>query len=231
MADDPGDLDDRRLDLAAVATDLHLCQHATSVSSQIWVQWQDPSFRAHNFGDIALPTPQEMRRLTRPGGELVRSEREWEAIRAENEARRAERDRLASAARAQARRLLELVLNREQLASYDRHAYFDVHGSAGGLFRIHHGTSGNIRQLVDGIEVNRLCVHPTLHDGPGYLPTEDCLVAQALALMHDELGAVGLANVHQGVRHQDGHRHEALQKNEELFREEQLILLMYSVVS
>jgi hypothetical protein len=38
--------------------------------------------------------------------------------------------------------------------------------------------------------------------------------------------------VHQGVRHQDGHRHEVLQKNEGLFRvQEQVFLLMYSVVS
>lgn len=148
-----------------------------------------------------------MQDLNRESRRPQRTEDEWARIRAENEQLRVERDAVQAAARAEAHKLLALVLTKEQMASYETRRYFDVAGSEGGLFRIHHGTSGNIRQLIDGREVNRLCVHPQLWDrdpvgnGAGYLPTEDCLAAQALALMHDELGAVTTANVHQGQRH------------------------------
>lgn len=132
-----------------------------------------------------------------------RTEEEWAAIAAENERLRAERDALQAAARAEARKLLELVLTPEQLRSYDKNKYFDVVGSEGTLFRVHHGTSGNVRQLVDGKEVNALCAHPSLYDteGRGYLPTEDSLVGQTLALMHDESHFLRTANVHRGPRH------------------------------
>lgn len=137
-----------------------------------------------------------------------RTEEQWRVIREENERLRAERDRLHAAARAEGRKLLELVLSPAQLLSLDRQGFFEVVGSEGGLFRIYHGVSGNVRQLVGGREINRLCVHPRLLDhrtdegeGRGYLPTEDCLAAQALALLHDELGVVATANVHMGERH------------------------------
>lgn len=137
----------------------------------------------------------------------ARREAEWAAIREERERERELRDVLQAEARATAHALLALVLSPAQLASYAASRYFDVEGSDGGVFRIHHGTSGNIAQIVEGREVNRLCVHPQLWapsddaSGYGYLPTEDCLAAQALAIMHDELGTVDKANVHRGVRH------------------------------
>lgn len=147
-------------------------------------------------------------RYTAPLVHVGRTEAEWEAIRVENERLRAERDAVQAEARREARRLLEVVLTPEQLKTYDKLGYFDVRGSEGGVFRIKHGTSGNVSQLVDGATINRLCAHPRLLDhradegeGVGYLPTEDVVLSQALSLMHDELGFVGTANVHAGQRH------------------------------
>ena len=137
----------------------------------------------------------------------IRSEAEWEQIRAENERLRRERDELQKAARAEARKLLAIVLTPAQMDCYLRNQYFDVVGSEGGVYRLYHGTSGNIERVIDGQGVNRLCVHPDLHvrgeagQHVGYLPTEDSLAAQALAIMHDERGAVLRANVHRGERH------------------------------
>lgn len=178
----------------------------------VWQQWNTTSITSTQYRVDELTLWQgwlndTLRRtlMARPrpaAAPLVRTEAEWDAIRAENERLRAERDRRNAAARAEARKLMAFVLTPAQLESYDRHGYFDVVGSEGSVFRLHHGTSGNVRQLVDGQEINRLCVHPRLlsHDGEGYLPTEDSLVAQALALMHDEASAVDIANVHAGPR-------------------------------
>jgi len=142
--------------------------------------------------------------ITRIGAPaLVRTEEEWTVIREEQERQRAIRDEQQKEARAEARKLMEVVLSKEQMNEYLTKGYFTVIGSEGGEFRIYHGTSGNLKQVVKGQEVNALCVHPQLydHEGDGYLPTEDSMVAQAFALMHDELGTVQVANVHRGPRH------------------------------
>ncbi len=177
---------------------------ASTLNQDIWVRWTTGT----TTGVVPMPRPiqvHSMEDLDALSRRPNRTEEEWAAIRAENERLRAERDRLQAAARAEAHKLLGLVLTREQMASYEARRFFDVVGSAGGVYRIHHGTSGNIRRLIDGREVNRLCVHPHLYvaddNGGGHLPTEDVLAAQALALMHDEIGAVSVANVHEGQRH------------------------------
>lgn len=167
---------------------------------QTWQSWIDNTVRVYSMEDLATPV-----RFTEGYARVEprqRTEDEWNDVRLQREAQRIDRDADAvhAAARAEAHKLLAFVLTPAQMASYEARRFFDVVGSAGGVYRIHHGTSGNIRRVIEGAEVNRLCVHPQLHDGGGYLPTEDCLAAQALALMHDEIGAVSKANVHQGQR-------------------------------
>lgn len=172
-----------------------------TIRTDVWNNWIQ-------LGDGTGTVAAYATTLWRPqAAPLVRSEDEWAEIRAEQERQRAERDKLQTEARGEARKLMEFVLTKEQLAMYDAQRYFEVRGSDGGLFHVHHGTSGNIRQVVEGREINRLCVHPRMLDhryddgeGAGYLPTEDCLVAQALAIMHDESSLVNTANVHQGPR-------------------------------
>lgn len=172
--------------------------YSTTTSTSVWLDWtRDPQvFRTPHTRLLGRP-------ITAPPAAvpLVRSEADWEAIRAENERLRKERDLLQRTARAEARKLLAIVLTPAQMDTYLRNHYFDVVGSEGGVYRLHHGTSGNIRRLIGGEEVNMLCVHPTMWTGEGYLPTEDSLAAQALAIMHDERGAVLTANVHRGERH------------------------------
>lgn len=177
----------------------------TTSRTNVWLEWnRDPQvIHLGNVGPYRAPI-----RISNPHPvPLVRSEADWEAIRAENDRLRKERDLLQKTARAEARKLLAIVLTPTQMDTYLRNHYFDVVGSEGGHYRLHHGTSGNIRRLIDGQEVNMLCVHPELYvpgneeQQGGYLPTEDSLAAQALAIMHDERGAVLRANVHRGERH------------------------------
>jgi hypothetical protein len=76
---------------------------------------------------------------------------------------------------------------------------FEVMGSAGGLYRIRRGTSGNVDWIDhDGSVGARLCAHPTMADG--WMPDQGVAVAQLLALTTDEAGFVRMANVHAGRR-------------------------------
>lgn len=182
---------------------------STNTTTNTWVEWNSPfattmtsTTNILTFGSGQV-TPAELYRVDgRPVFiEDQRTEAEWAAIREIRETERRIRERANRAARVEASKLLAMVLTKPQMADYQAKKYFDVVGSEGGIYRISHGTSGNISQIVDGREINRLCVHPVLYDDGGYLPTEDCLAAQALALMHDERGVVNRANVHAGVRH------------------------------
>lgn len=171
-------------------------------ADRTWNQWLDTGTGMTGAGYLVAPA----RGFQPAAVPLVRTEEEWTAIREEQERARAERDLLQAAARAEARKLLAIVLSAEQLAAYDRDKEFTVVGSHGGIFKLRHGTSGNVRQIVDGREVSVLCVHPQLYEygedgGVGYLPTEDSLVGQVLAIMHDEHTFVRTANVHRGQRH------------------------------
>jgi hypothetical protein len=171
-----------------------------------WTQRYDHlTWRNEVWGNWTTQATAPIARATRQLQPLQpqRTEEEWRAIREENERLRAERDKVQAVARAEARKLLELVLTQEQLASFDRDKFFDVIGSHGTTYRVRHGVSGNISQLVDGREVSVLCVHPSLYDADrgAYLPTEDSIVAQVLALKTDELEVVTRANVHRGRRH------------------------------
>lgn len=173
-------------------------RYATT-TNQTWTTWVDEFDRADGHVAPIAWRPQ--------APAIVRSEEEWTRIREEQDRQRRIRDEAQKEARAEARKLMEVVLTKEQMNSYLTKGYFEVVGSEGGVFRIYHGTSGNLKQVVSGREVNALCVHPRLMDhryeeeGVGYLPTEDSMIAQAFAIMHDELGTVQIANVHRGPRH------------------------------
>lgn len=183
---------------------------STTSSTTIWAEWGNTYFTTTTNGvnfnrltgrvwPVDQVVPQNPVQLNPQP-----PEEHWNDIRARQEAARIDREAngVFAAARVEATKLLGMVLDGAQMADYAAKRHFDVVGSEGGVYRIFHGTSGNIRQLVDGEIVNRLCVHPRLRDDDGgYLPTEDCLAAQALALMHDERGAVNRANVHSGRRH------------------------------
>lgn len=112
---------------------------------------------------------------------------------------REEREQRAQEATERARELLRGLLTEEQWQEYDDHETFTVIGSSGQRFRIDHGTTGNVTTVdSDGYPLVAYCAHPELYDQDShrYLPTEDVLVAQALALMTDDAAFLAVANVH-----------------------------------
>jgi hypothetical protein len=98
-------------------------------------------------------------------------------------------------ARARAAELLRLVLSREQWASWEADERFELTGSAGGCYRVRRGVQGNVHLMRNGHAVETLCAHPPLIDDGHNLPTEDVIVAQVLALRHDEPGFRATANI------------------------------------
>jgi hypothetical protein len=98
----------------------------------------------------------------------------------------AEARRRRARAEARARELLLSLLTDEQAVTYTRDGWFEVTGSAGGVFRIRRdGQAGNVDELPGpGAErIASWCCHP-----PGELPDADAHAAQYLQLVCDEPG-------------------------------------------
>jgi hypothetical protein len=159
---------------------------STTVSNQLWDTW---NWTPTNYSVYAnYDNPQ-----------IIVHPDDWAEMERCNNERRAERAELKADARTEASNLLAMVLTPDQRQDYEAHRYFDVLGSSGQLWRIHHGTSGNVRAVdVRGKEIMAICAHPEMWDGDGYLPTEDVLAAQALHLMHDDSTFLSKANIHRG---------------------------------
>lgn len=137
--------------------------------------------------------------------------------RAEDLFRRVESDR-RTRAEVQARALETLLslLDPEQQAEYEQHKFFHVIGSEGTLYRIKHGSSGNIRRVRSKNEPPEakgeaaFCVHSVSHTRreiaqevgivEGALPHEDHMIQQMLHLMADEKEILAKANLHWGTR-------------------------------
>jgi hypothetical protein len=79
-------------------------------------------------------------------------------------------------AKKKAHKLLIECLTPEQKATYEKDRYFTVE-AAGRVFRIEHGTHGNVKELgKDGRPAFSWCIQP------GGVPTEDAMLAQKLWL-------------------------------------------------
>jgi hypothetical protein len=102
---------------------------------------------------------------------------EWECLRPESEARG-----LA---------LLKEWLSPAQLNAYETSRYFEVVGcDTGTIYRIHHGTQGNVEQIdALGRPIYRWCFAPE-----DTVVAGDVMLAQKIALETYESGALGLAN-------------------------------------
>lgn len=167
--------------------------------TQNWTNWNTP------IGNQVYPrVPQR-----RPAYDRV--------ARAEDLFRRVERD-LQREARAEAalraRETLLELLTEEQQAEYVERNHFHVRGSRGTLYRIKHGSSGNIRRVRSREDGDReeaaFCVHSTSHTQQsladevgivsGALPHEDHMIQQMLHLMINEDEILAKANVHWGTR-------------------------------
>lgn len=91
-----------------------------------------------------------------------------------------------------ARELLIGGLSVKQRESYEMHKWFIVHGSIGGLYKVHYGRQMNIHKLHPASRKveHRICFLPT-----GGLVEEDCMLAQKIALETDEKRALKVANI------------------------------------
>jgi hypothetical protein len=97
-------------------------------------------------------------------------------------------------AKKKAHLLLQRCLSERQQQEMTGNHWFDVTGSAGGVYRIHAtSTTGNIQCLTGACSGRRLCVLPGGY-GTG-LPAEDVWLAQKLCLESDEPGLLRVANV------------------------------------
>lgn len=140
---------------------------------------------------------------TRPYGDAIQEARREEArvqarLAAHDEIREA-RTAARIVARDRADELLVSMLDTTQRETYRLTGEFMVIGSAGGLYRIKRGTSGNVEWIaMDGQPGARLCAHPEMREG--WLPDQDVALAQLLALTTDEPAFVARANVHWGRR-------------------------------
>jgi hypothetical protein len=84
--------------------------------------------------------------------------------------------------------LLEAVLPADARAELRAEKSFSVTGSAGGLYKLRIGRSGNVQREHDG-KVTRYCIHPV-----DAVPDADTVLAQVLLLWTDEPAFLSIAN-------------------------------------
>ena len=168
------------------------CTTTTSASTDtIWVSWNTSSSTAMTTiwstwssdvvtiqNDAPVQTPEQRAAM----------EAAWEQQRAENQRAADEAMERRKAATARARALLEAVLDHKQREQLAKDRFFEVLARSGKLFRIHHGTHGNVRLVENGREVTRYCAQP--YD----VPIEDSMAAQKLMIETDEGAFMRVAN-------------------------------------
>jgi hypothetical protein len=111
-----------------------------------------------------------------------------DAVAAAAKRQKEEQKRLADAKK-QAEELLFLFLTPEQREQYKKQGYFETEINDS-RYRIHAGRAGNIRKLdKNGKPSVQYCVHPN-----DWLPDADNVLAQFLALHHDEAALLRTAN-------------------------------------
>ena len=176
-----------------------------SSSSTLWSPWVTTRGNIGDGGNYGNYTA-----WIGPRFVIAEQEVEWATIEIEAaadevarrerlQAEREERTRSRTAAIARGEELLLSMLDENQREAYRQDDMFAVIGSCGAVYRIHRGVAGNIEWIKpDGTRGGLLCAHPTMHDG--WLPTPDVMLAQMLALIHDEPGFLRVANVHAGQR-------------------------------
>lgn len=138
------------------------------------------------------------------GTAMMYGEREVEVLPVEQAVAEVQRSadelrRSRVVANGRALQLLSELLDEAQQASYRLDGFFEIMGSEGTLYRVRRGTSGNVEWIKpDGTVGGKLCAHPTMREQ--WLPTEDVVIAQMLALTTDERAWLAVANLHAGQR-------------------------------
>lgn len=176
--------------------------YATTTATINWGDWSETIGTATTGNYNFTWTPVTTYTYNNNTDDGERWDDAFAVVRAGAEQQQQRRAILAAArveATSRAESLLLEMLSQSQRERYQLLGEFEVMGSAGTLYRIKRGVSGNIEWVKpDGVVGGRLCAHPTMRDG--WLPTEDVVLAQFLALTTDEPAFLRLANVHAGSR-------------------------------
>lgn len=206
------------------SNDLAVSQTASIYAGQVWHQWsnqiQTQTITADNQWNGWVYGINQPNRIRGPVDGLNRPPvytrpREDPAVVAERRIREREalfqrveaENRAHKEAQEKAEQTLLSLLTPEQREEYRVRRLFHVRGSKGTLYRILHGSSGNIRQVLseadEGRGLHAFCAHPRMHveavdelTSAGRLPHEDAMIAQMLALMTDEDSFLAVANRH-----------------------------------
>jgi hypothetical protein len=138
-------------------------------------------------------TAEEATERARQADEYAEELAERRRLASERARQRREAEILASQSAAAT---LRLLLDSDQWAAWVADAQFVVTTPAGRRYLVKRGYAGNVR-LLDGVtEVETLCCHPGMYDDEmRRLPDEDAVIAQVLALRHDEAGFRRTANI------------------------------------
>jgi hypothetical protein len=147
--------------------------------------------------------------VTSPAPELTDEQRAQQAeaqaaaqrMRLERQAaQEAERERRATA-EARATELLISLLPEDQKEYYRLNGQFEIIGSNGTRYRITRGIAGNIYWLdAEGRVGGSLCCHAPVGSGDRWMPTQDVMLGQMLALQTDEPDFLRVANLMSGRR-------------------------------
>lgn len=179
--------------------------------NNLWNNWVMPpqAIQGYTYADVR-PAIRQRRDLayTRPIEDPVavmeRRQREAEALFQRVQAESRAKDE----AKAKAEATLLSLLTPEQRKEYKERGRFHIRGSKGTLYRILHGSSGNVRQVLseadEGRGLHAFCAHPRMRVAGddalgvvgGVLPHEDAMIAQMLQLMVDEDSFLAVANRH-----------------------------------
>lgn len=171
---------------------------STSTNCVVWQWWTGTNSPTASWVGANGPVTVQL---------VVPETAEQAAERARRADELAERRRLA-AERAMERRAAEIVaaqsaaatlrllLDSDQWAAWVADERFVVTTPAGHRYLVKRGHAGNVRLLDGDTEVEALCCHPDMHDDEmRRLPDEDAVIAQVLALRHDEDGFRRTANI------------------------------------
>lgn len=187
---------------------------SAATSSTTWRTWTNDSTSATTDTYFVTDYAQEGWRAWQPQVEqkkLTRAEQkaarkrlaEAEVARREREAEAARVLKLAEEQRQQAKRRAEAFLlahlTDEQERAWKENRAIFVTSQSGKRYRLKDGHGGNMEELgPDGRAVRGFCVHVG-----SQIPSPDNVLAQKLALEHDEAGLLRLANswpIHNGGR-------------------------------
>lgn len=92
-------------------------------------------------------------------------------------------------AKEKAEKLLQSALAPEQQEELKSKGFFHCKSNKGNLYRIYRGSHGNVKRVVNGKEIERLCIQPH------YVPEGDCMLAQKLHIEFNEDAFRQTANI------------------------------------